>query len=335
MKKRLLYIVALILTGIANSAFIYGQSSVLEKLQEKTWRWQRNDGRYTDYKYTCCQQIGTRENGRSVSNTFYLSDTPDTQFNDDKVGNVSNGRYMIRPGFTNDPEFPVFVEEIVELNDAEFKIRLRTGSVATFKALEYYTMKHAINNTPVSTLPFTIRKATGFLEGYDFPVASRSIPDMIYTTIQRTDATNNSSAMRGKFLRKFKVGSYFLVIVTFGDPDDLRTDVLCSVDANGNILSTLEIGVTGDGMMVKDCTITPSGDVYVYQAVSNGVTPTRFEDVLGGFRGPVEDSLYNLTNGRLVKNTAYSFHQSQQSPVIRVFSREKMSDPNVSVSYSY
>ena len=135
MKKRLLCIAVLILTGILNSAFIYGQSgSTLDKLQGKTWRIQWSDD-YMDYQFTRTDKIYMFED-EPTSRPFYLSDQIETQFNESKVGTVTNGRYIIVEGSDPDDEyFRVFVYEIMKLDNTEFTIKLRNGSIATHRAL--------------------------------------------------------------------------------------------------------------------------------------------------------------------------------------------------------
>ena len=317
MKKRLLYIVALILTGIASSAFVYGQSTVLERLQSKTWRWATSN-----YKFTCCEQIAMRDYGRTISHPFYLSDTPThADFDDSKVGNVPNGRYIIRPGFADDTEFPVFANEIISLNDTELKLRLRDGiTIATFRALEAHTMQYVLRNTPTSTLPFAVKKNTGFLEGYgNFPI-NQAIVDRIHTNVQLTQFTNNAAQRRGAFLRKFQSGSNFIVVVTFGDLYRNRTDVICIVNSAGTILSTLEGLVIVDGMTVKSYTITPSGQVHIYQVVPSSTTPLRFQDVTS-FPGNLTNTIHSISGSSFSSGTFVN-------SVPKTFTRSLLSDPD-------
>jgi len=166
-------------------------------------------------------------------------------------------------------------------------------------------MKYALDKTPKATLPFAPTKTTGFLEGYDFPVYNKTIPDKLYKDIQLTKFTDNSSAARGRFFRKFQLGSYYLVVVTFGDLTNNRTDVLCVVNSAGTILDKLEVWVTGEGATVKQYNILPNGDVIINRVKT---TESRsFEEttatLFGGIRGNIETTFYGIdSSGKFFQN---------------------------------
>jgi hypothetical protein len=293
MKKRLLYIVALILTGIASSAFVYGQNTVLERLQGKTWRWAGND-----HKFTCCEKIVMFDYRDSESYSFYLSDTPThTQFDDSKVGNVPNGRYMIRPGFANDPENPVFVNEIVALNDAELKLRLRNGVVATFRSLEAHTMQYVVRNAPTSQSPFSGLRGVGSQDhpNVNMPL-NTAVPDRLYRNVQLTQFTNIANQKRGRILGKFAVtNNNHIVVVTFGDLHNNRTDVLCLVNSSGTILRTIEGMVIVDGMLMKDYRLV-SGQVEIRQVVPSSSLASLSFDNVTSFTGNVVTTVYSIAS---------------------------------------
>jgi len=333
MKKRLLYIVALILTGITHSAFIYGQSTDLDKLQGKTWRWHWDYG-YSDYKYSRIAQTIMHDYSNEPSDdiSFYLSNTPETTFDYSKVGKVENGRYIIKegyPGYENDPHFGIFVYEIVKLDNAELILKLSNGSIATLKALDVFTMKYIItgNNTPTGTLPFSGSRNRKFLEDGAVPV-NHTIADRIYKNVQLTQSDYLSSQKRGKFLRKFNLGSNFIVVVTFGDQSENRTDVICLVNSLGNVLSTLEGLVIVDGMMVKNYTILPD-KVHIYQVVPDSSTSLSFDDV-SFFDGKVVPYLYDISGSSFVKIDAYTQSQLQSTSTKR-FTKGLLSNPDKDV----
>ena len=332
MRKRVIYIIAPILIGITNSAFIYGQKTDLEKLQGKTWIYQWDVG-YEDeggwkMKYDCCKETYTLYSAKkeypSYDFPFYLSNQIETQFVHSKVGSVQNGRYMIYSRGTAGTS----VQEILKLTETELTMQsIKSGNILSYRALEYFTMKYVLDNTLKGTLPFAPTKKTGFLEGYNFPINSTTIPDRLHTCVQLTSPTNNASAARGKFFRKFTAGSYNLVIVTFGDLTKNRTDVLCIVDNNGTIRSTLEGWVTVDGMAVKSYSIQGNGDVYISRIVPSSSTSLSFGNIDDStvFSGNVETAIYSTSGGSFV------YKETKAPSLIKTFTRELMSDPSKEV----
>jgi hypothetical protein len=318
MKKRLLYIVALILTGIASSAFVYGQSTVLERLQNKTWRWAESS-----YKYTCCERIAVRDYGRTISNFFYLSDTPThTDFDDSKIGKVFNGRYIITPGPASNPELPVFANEIIELNDAILRIRLRDGiTIATFRALEAHTMQYVVRNAPTSQSPFSGLRGVGSQDhpNVNMPL-NTAVTDRLYRNVQLTQFENIANQRRGRILGKFAAtNNNFIVVVTFGDLDNNRTDVLCLVNSSGTILRTIEGMVIVDGMLMKDYRLV-SGQVEIRQVVPSSSTSLLFDNVTS-FTGNVVTTVYSIASS--------SFDQLRTSTSgAKTFTRALLTNPD-------
>jgi len=326
MKKKLLYTITLILTGIVNSAFIYGQSSsMLDKLQGKTWMPQSYESSFPwKYTYTRTTETGTLcQPGKEdivVERPFYLSDYVEFQFDDSKVGKVENGQYMIvkklfRGGIlTNEDGTPVNFTPtatpyaIHKLTDTELKI-----TTTTYKALEAHTMKYVIDNTPTQSLPFNATKTLGFLDGYDIPVNNNTITDRLYTNVQLTQYTDVSAQKRGKFFRKFapsnagSSGYAYIVAVTFGDVTDNRTDMLCVVDNNGNILDKIEGRVTVDGMTLKQWRILSNGTIEIFQVKPSSSTSLKVEDATS-FSGYIVNNAYSIKSGK------FSLDKSTPSP---------------------
>lgn len=322
MKKRLLYTMALVLAGITSSALSYGQNTYrLDQLTGKTWQSRTPSDYYVEITYT---NNGTRtytsyidgEKQPSSEKDFYLSDNPnEPRFDRSKVGKVLQGRYIVENGShpMYDTEFggrfSYFVFEILTLTDRELKTRnVQKPTIYTFDVVGAYTMKYVLDNTPTSNLSsFSISKNTGFLEGYNIPV-NHAIVDKIYTNVQLTQSTNLSAQKRGKFLRKFQLGSNYIIVVTFGDLDYNRTDVICIVNSAGTVLSTLEGLVIVDGMMVKYSSIQPNGSVYVSQVVPSSSTSLLFKDV-ASFTGKSVTTVYNTSGSSFVKGAVYDAAQ--------------------------
>ena len=347
MKKRLLYVVVLVLISIANNAFVYGQSgsTTLNKLQGKTWRYQWTPGTEESYdselKFSCCALtstaffysiLGEEEEIIAHSRLFYLSDTYESLFDDNKVGKNQNGKYLVVKGDgspEDDDEYnteSIFVYEILKLTDTEFIIKhLITGTVSNYKALEVCTMKYVMDNTPTEKTPFSVKGKT-FLDGYNFPINNKTIPDRLYKNVQLTQYTNNTTGARGKFLRKcLLTNGNYIVIVSFGDVYNDRTDVLCLVDKNGNILSTLEGMVIVNSVKVKEYSITGAdGIVYISQVVPSTSTPSLSFEGFPNFSGNAVIYTYYVTGGQFVKNSTNTGQE-------KTFTKSRMSDPDLNV----
>jgi len=331
MKKNLLYMIALVLTGTANSAFIYGQGDFrLEQLMGKTWvDYDDEDGLYSKYTYDCCIEkfVFVDNNGEDspLETPFYLSAHPDTQFDASKVGNNQPGRYMIHKGNEGGSR-NVHVHEILKLDNTEFITKsLFNGSIYTLKALDAYTLKYVLDNTPTSNLPFSIGKKTGFLDGYnDIPV-NHAIVDRIYKNVQLTQFTNIAAQKRGKFLRRFSLsGGNSLVVVRFGSGSDI-TDVLCIVNSAGTVLNTLEATVTVDDMRVKGCNIVSSSMIYIYQVVPSSATSLPFEN-LTSFSGSVRTTIYSISGSSFGSGSVVN------PGTTKTFTRNLLSDPDKEVN---
>jgi len=346
MKKRLLYVIVLTLISIMNGAFVYGQSgSMLNKLQGKTWRCLWAPGSEENFqdelKYSCCTETSTAffynmpgEEDEEIthSDPFYLSDTYESLFDDNKVGKNQNGKYLVVKGDgspEDDDEYnteSIFVYEILKLTDTEFTIKhLITGTVSNYKALEVCTMKYVMDNTPTEKTPFNVKGKT-FLDGYNFPINNKTIPDRLYKNVQLTQYTNNTTGARGKFLRKcLLTNGNYIVIVSFGDVYDNRTDILCLVDKNGTILDKLEGQVTVEGVTVKEYSITGAdGIVYISQVVPSTSTPSLSFEGFPNFSGNVVVTSYYIVGGKFVKSSTNTNPE-------KTFTKSRMSDPDLNV----
>ncbi len=317
MKKKLLCIAVLMLTGVSNSAFIYGQNcsvqsgSILDKLTEKTWFYQdrvaRDQGFQMKIAYNCSLETYTSgsqgKDNTSGNKPFYLSDQIETiQFDDSKVGKNQNGKYIISKtggkagtlgkGFT--------VLEIVKLTDTELQLRsLNNNYVSNFTVIAY-SMKYIIDKMPTDKLPFDCTKQVK-LPSVKPKIAGsqKATSAKHYYNIQLKEVTNPVDG----FFRKFPLsnGRYIVVVAFGGDlgDGDNRTDVLCLVDKDGKILSTLEGSIRSKGITMKQFRISDNGNtIYVSQVKPNSSTPvTRFEKITS-FTGIVETTTYAIINNK-------------------------------------
>ncbi len=177
MKKKILYITILVIIGITNSAFIYGQTgSTLDKLQGKTWRLQSKDDYYKDRQYTRRGMILLPRGANTQGMPFYLSDRIETKFDRNKVGKIENGKYIVEDGIKEVSGREVFIYEIIKLDDKELVMKSEGGYIYTYRALEVITLKYVLDNTPTGMLPFTAERGTELLTGYNFPITNKTIP---------------------------------------------------------------------------------------------------------------------------------------------------------------
>lgn len=350
MKKRLLYIMIL-LAGITGNTFVYGQNnSMLDKLVEKTWQAKPLDGGpyYTISRYN----YNTKTSSLYVEDkpcppqeaSFYLSDQHDTQFDNSKVGKIQNGKYLIVKG--NGITRNLTAYEILKLDDTnlDLKLLLEDGTdILYFKSLGY-SMQYIISNAmSTEKLPFDGTKQAGFITSHGTPISNlaltesntypiennyKIIPEKLYSNVQLTASL--AVPQKGKFFRKFKLSNdNYIVVVSFGGAGATlvtaagRTDILCLVDKNGNILSTLEGMVAGKGMTVKQYRITENGTIHISRVVPSSSTSLRFEDVTS-FTGIVETVSYSIANNKFTG-------MAGSGTATKTFTKELLSDQSKNV----
>ena len=312
MKKKLLYFTALILIATGSNAFIYGQScaqsgSTLDKLTERTWlsipAIPTPDFQII-YKYGCgtetCEMTYQGKE-RILVKPFYLSDRIETQFDKSKIGKIQNGKYIIaqRVGYDGIPHIEVF--EIVTLTDTELQVKAPSSLGPTSYRSIGCTMKYIVDKMPTDKLPFDCTKQVK-LPSVKPKIAGsqKATSAKHYYNIQLKEVTN---PVDGQFFRKFPLsnGRYIVVVAFGGDlgDGDNRTDVLCLVDKDGKILSTLEGSIRSKGITMKQFRISDNGNtIYVSQVKPNSSTPvTRFEKITS-FTGIVETTTYAIINNK-------------------------------------
>lgn len=132
------------ITLIIISVSTYGQDSlsVMDKLMATTWKGQLTPDGVTEKdflaleKYTTTNQTGTiitkTESYTADIGRYYLSDTVDTYFDNNKVGKVVNGKYIVTKRKEN---FTVY--EILKLDSSEFIFKNLTNmSIVKYKAFK-------------------------------------------------------------------------------------------------------------------------------------------------------------------------------------------------------
>ncbi|GHT17677.1 hypothetical protein FACS189429_2270 [Bacteroidia bacterium] len=152
MKNNKFYIkIAIMLFCTMSIHNIYGQESInvvhtpigvyttMQMLTAKTWVFTVPSGYSLEFSYkltyTTTEEIGTisyNGGGGSGTRSYYLSNTIETVFDNSKVGNVQNGKYLIVA--TKGTNFEVF--EILTLNAIRFSFKhLQSGTISNFSAL--------------------------------------------------------------------------------------------------------------------------------------------------------------------------------------------------------
>lgn len=120
------------------SAFAQGQKTTQELLTSTNWEPQDffYEGDCGYIKYTKTQDIYIEKIDNKIDrvySNYYLSSSPDTVFDSNKVGKNNNGKYIIRDGGDY-----VFVSEILELTATKLVLRnLTPGFTTTGKVTTY------------------------------------------------------------------------------------------------------------------------------------------------------------------------------------------------------
>ena len=195
------------------------------------------------------------------------------------------------------------------------------------QTISLFSMKYVLENTPIEKLPFNATKNWGFPKGYNYPIdnSNKKIPEKLYDNVQLTQYTGIDSEQRGEFFRKFLLPSgIYIVVVSFGGASDWRTDVLCTVDKEGNVLSTLEGMVRVMDITVKQYRIAENGSaIYISRVVPSSSTSLRFENI-SSFSGYIETVGYSIKDGKFSGVTSVT---SQT----KTFTKNLLSDPNVNL----
>lgn len=120
------------------SVFAQEQKTTQELLTSTNWEPQDffYEGDYGYVRYTQTEYITKMKiNGelRIFNYRYYLSSSPDTEFDSNKIGKNNNGKYIIEDGGDY-----VFISEILELTDTKLVLRnLTPGFTTTGKVTTY------------------------------------------------------------------------------------------------------------------------------------------------------------------------------------------------------
>jgi hypothetical protein len=114
----------------------------MQKLTAKTWIYTLPQGYTKSYDVTVNYSITSEMTTISYSNgsgsdsrAYYLSNTIETLFDDNKVGTVQNGKYIIIDVHPSAGARSVEVNEIIELTSAKLTVKaLRTNQILNFIA---------------------------------------------------------------------------------------------------------------------------------------------------------------------------------------------------------
>ena len=152
-----------------------------------------------------------------------------------------------------------------------------------------------------------------------------TIPNRIYKNLQCTDYdfAPDKYPFTGSAYAKFQLPQQnaTLIAVNFGGFTDSKTDVLASVDSDGNILDTLEVAV--GYVYIKQYRILADGQIIVTTIKPKQEASILFEDFNSSdsFVGNRIDCTYIVDNGKFVL-------KKQQKYADKTYTYELLSDYN-------
>lgn len=135
---KILSIILLLNICFINSLHSQTAKTTQELLMSTNWEPQDffDEGDCGYIKYTKTKDIYIEKINNTIDrvySNYYLSSSPDTIFDSNKVGKNNNGKYIIRDGGKY-----VFISEILKLNDTELVLRnLTQGFTTTGKVTKY------------------------------------------------------------------------------------------------------------------------------------------------------------------------------------------------------
>ena len=121
-----------------------------------------------------------------------------------------------------------------------------------FAQPQFFSLSEVINKVPTQSIPFYATRIT--VHGYDgtgFRIANHNniVLGKLYHNAQLTEYFVSSRP--GLAHRKFAIpnSNNLLLLVSFGNATDWLTDVLCVVSPAGQVLSTLEVTISGEAFV--------------------------------------------------------------------------------------
>ena len=136
--RKFLFLAVVLNMYLGISVFAQEQKTTQELLMSTNWEPQDffYEGDCGYIKYTKTQDIYIEKINNTIDrvySNYYLSSSPDTVFDSNKVGKNNNGKYIIRDGGKY-----VFISEILELTATKLVLRsLTPGFTTTGKVTTY------------------------------------------------------------------------------------------------------------------------------------------------------------------------------------------------------
>lgn len=154
--------------------------------------------------------------------------------------------------------------------------------------------------TVTESIPIDFTKTgVAFVREYSFPIdnSNRAIPDRIYTNVQMTeyDCVGTDLDWAPVLYRKFAIpnSNNILAVVHFGGATCYTTNVLCVVNPNGQILSTLIGEVCCAEITIRQFRINSQCQILRTTLTSNATTSIPLED-LTSFIGQRKDEVFSI-----------------------------------------
>jgi len=176
------------------------------------------------------------------------------------------------------------------------------------------SISEAINRIPTEPVPFNATKTTRTPRNYSYGLVNpnNAIPDKLYDNVQLTQYTSAVVApeLGATLFRKFSIpnSNKVLIVVSFGNGyGGSKTNVLCVVNPDGTIVSTLEGTVMGCDVHIKQFRITAQNQIIVTTIKPTSTTSIPFE-TFTSFYGCRQDITYSINDqGQFAQNSIQIF----------------------------
>lgn len=191
--------------------------------------------------------------------------------------------------------------------------------LTTLNGYSQISLAEALFNplTLTTPLPFDA-KQTGesarFDRSYCFAIenSNHKIPDRLYEDFALTQFHHaiDFQDQPCRLFRKFSIPNNpnFLAVVSFGGVTDWRTDVLCVISPNRQLLDTLEVSVSFGFTSAKQFRINAQGQIITTTLKPTATNPIFFESYTS-FMGQRMDRTYTVNNQGKLTETAMQLFQ--------------------------
>lgn len=156
--------------------------------------------------------------------------------------------------------------------------------------------------TVTESIPIDFTKTGVILSPeYGFPIdnSNRAIPDSFCTNVQMTEfnSIGTNTELAPVLYRKFAIpnSNNILAVVDFGGATCHRTDVLCVVNPNGQILSTMIGRVTYAEITIRQFRINAQCQILRTTLTTNATTSIPLAD-LTSFVGQRKDEVFSINS---------------------------------------